>query len=98
MKLEYLAAARDDLTDIVTYISEDNPDAARRVVARIHQSLSILVDFPSIGRETEFPGLFKWSIPNLRYAAYYRVERDKIVIAAVLHTARKWPDAFEGDR
>jgi len=95
VKLEYLAPARDDLREIITYISEDNPVAARRILDRIHQSVSILADFPLIGHETEIAGLYKWSIPNLRYAAYYRIEGDTVAIAGVVHTSRKWPDALK---
>ena len=61
---------------------------------RIEQSVLVLKNHPLIGQETEFPGLHKWSIPALPYAAYYRIEGDKIIIARVIHGARKWPDAL----
>ncbi|MEZ5823277.1 MAG: type II toxin-antitoxin system RelE/ParE family toxin [Geminicoccaceae bacterium] len=68
--------------------------AALGVRTRIEQSLLILKDHPLIGRETGFPGLHKWSIPALPYAAYYRIDGDRIRIARVIHGARKWPDSL----
>ena len=95
MRLIYLPRAVRDLETIVTYIAQDDPKAAYSVRARIEQSLLILKNHPMIGRETEFPGLRKWSIPALTYAAYYRIEGNKIIIARVIHGARKWPDALK---
>jgi len=94
VNLVYLPRARDDLREILDYIAQDNPAAARRVLTRIDQSVSILARHPNIGRSTEFPGLQKWSIPNLPYAAYYRIEGETVVIARVIHGARKWPNAL----
>lgn len=94
MKISYRPRALRDLKHIVRYVREDNPHAAFSVRERIEQSVTILKDHPMIGRETILPGLYKWSVPGLPYAAYYRIEKDRVRIARILHGAQQWPDSY----
>jgi addiction module RelE/StbE family toxin len=48
IKWSQLSAER--LTDIVKYISEDNPDAARKLAESILTSVEKLIKFPKSGR------------------------------------------------
>jgi plasmid stabilization system protein ParE len=47
--LRYTLRARRHLDAISEYIIERNPDAARRVGARIRETIDLLVGFPDIG-------------------------------------------------
>lgn len=50
MVLRWLDTELDDLRAIKVYIAEENPDAARRVVASIRSEVGILINQPTIGR------------------------------------------------
>lgn len=50
MALRGLAAALADLRAIKAYITEENPDAARRVIASIRSETDILINQPATGR------------------------------------------------
>lgn len=45
----WTGSAQRDLQEIAEYISLDNPDAARRVVARIERHVAKLNRFPELG-------------------------------------------------
>jgi len=42
--------AKDDLKAINRYIAQDNPAAARRLIAQIRAQCKTLADFPEMGR------------------------------------------------
>ena len=50
MVLHWLEASLADLRAIKAYIAEENPDAARRVIASIRSETNILTNQPVIGR------------------------------------------------
>jgi plasmid stabilization system protein ParE len=58
-------AARDDLTEISTYLRQDSPEAARRVRAELREAMRRLAQSPRMGhiREdlTDAPARF-WSV------------------------------------
>ncbi|NBC33179.1 MAG: type II toxin-antitoxin system RelE/ParE family toxin [Alphaproteobacteria bacterium] len=83
-----------DIETIAEYVAHKNPHAAQRLRERIEQSVLILQHHPELGRETDFPGLRKWQIPGLPYAAYYVIDRELVRITRILHGARRWPDSY----
>ncbi len=92
MSIVYRQRALADLESIFDYVSRDNPDAARKVVARIVQSLLRLDKFPFSGRAGLKDGTRELSVSGLPYFAVYKVieERDQalVEIVAVYHTAQ----------
>ena len=50
MKVSFTEAARRDIAAIYDYISRDNPEAAKRVVAAIERATDWLSPFPFSGR------------------------------------------------
>jgi toxin ParE1/3/4 len=50
IQIVWTPAARDDLKDIVSYIAQDNPDAAQRVGDQIIESVEMLRTMPESGR------------------------------------------------
>lgn len=49
-RVRFTPQAKEDLKAINRFIAQDNPDAARRLVAQIEQQCKTLADFPNMGR------------------------------------------------
>jgi plasmid stabilization system protein ParE len=75
-----------DLEDARAHISEEDPDAAGRVAARILGAVDRLSEHPGIGR----PG----RVPGTPYLIPYRVRDSVIEILRIFHTRRRWPERF----
>ncbi|NBC33516.1 MAG: type II toxin-antitoxin system RelE/ParE family toxin [Alphaproteobacteria bacterium] len=93
MKVLFSPRVRRDLKEIIEYIAQSNPPAARRIRTRIEQSIIILKHHPELGRQTHFVGVRKWQIPGLPYAAYYNLGSNRIWISRIVHGARQWPES-----
>jgi plasmid stabilization system protein ParE len=89
MKWRLLARDARDLAEIETYISMDNPEAAKAVAARLRKAFELITDRPEIGRSTKFSSIREWSVTGLPYVIPYRVRSDRIEILRVWHTSRK---------
>jgi len=49
-RAQFTPLAKDDLKAINRYIAQDNPAAARRLIAQIKAQCKTLADFPEMGR------------------------------------------------
>ena len=94
MNIVWLARAEHDLDALTDYIAQDSPQAALRIYNTIRQSVERLVSFPQIGRAGRVERTRELVIPKLPYIVVYSIASQEIRILAVLHTSRKWPDAF----
>ena len=92
MVLRWLDAALADLRGIKAYIAEENPDAARRVIASIRNETGILINQPAIGRVGRIVDTRELVISQYPYIVAYREQRDEVHILAVVHTSRRWPE------
>jgi len=90
MKLRFTRRAAEDLSAIAAYVREHNPQAALRVRAAILESLSVLADFPHVGRRQAIGGMRKLVTRRYRYLVYYSVDDGaaEIVVVTVQHPAR----------
>lgn len=96
MRVRWTPPARDHLAEIHGYIAKENPPAARRVISQIRQDVILLKDNPGIGRRGRVDGTRELIVSHYPYIVVYRlVEPDEIQIAAVIHTARFWPEQIE---
>lgn len=91
MDVSLLPGARKDLKTIRDYLHFANPDAATGTVGRILDAVERLAGFPVIGRSGRLPGTREFSVAGLPYACIYRVDSDRIEIAAIVHTRHHWP-------
>ena len=87
-------SALDDLKEQVANIARDNPDAARRVAARIRAAGEALGDIAT-GRPGRVTGTYEKSVARLPYIIAYAISahrgREVVSILRVIHTARDWP-------
>lgn len=98
MALRWLAAALADLRAIRTYIAEENPDAARRVVAHIRSETNALLVQPAICRAGRIADTRELVISQYPYIVAYREHGGEIHILAVVHTSRQWPEQLSKDK
>jgi toxin ParE1/3/4 len=87
VKVTYLRGALNDLNSILDYIAEDDPVAARKVVARIREVAALLADRPWLGRPGR-RGRRYLSVAGLPYVIIHRIQGESVQIVAVFHTAR----------
>ena len=84
MRLRFTRRARRRLDDIAEYISERNPEAARRVGARIRETIELLAAFPDMGHNGALAGTRELVVPGLPYIVVYRVEEGQARVLAIL--------------
>ena len=90
MNVTFEPAARDELGRIFSWIANDNPRAAREMIARIEEKVMRLAtpELTHMGR----PGLVEGTRELLEwpYIIVYNVHaaRDEIVIVSVVHGAQ----------
>lgn len=84
-RARFTLLAKDDLKAINRYIAQDNPAAARRLIAQIKAQCQTLAEFPDMGRlwNELTPPLRSFPIGN--YLIFYRPRtQDGIEIIAVV--------------
>ncbi|CCD94845.1 conserved hypothetical protein [Bradyrhizobium sp. ORS 375] len=91
-KTRWSRRALSRLDQIGTYIAENDPAAAARVVARIVLAVDSLVEHPAKGRPGRINGTRELVLTDLPYIVAYRVTHRSIEVLSVLHAAQKWPD------
>jgi len=96
MAIRWLASALDDLRAIKAYIAEENPDAARQVIASIRGEIGILKNQPALGRAGRISDTRELVISQYSYIVAYRERSGEVHILAVVHTSRRWPDKLSG--
>ena len=94
MRTRWTRPALADLEAIGDFVARDNPRAAGRLVARIAASVEALAANPHMGRPGRITGTRELVIVETPYIVPYRVRSNEIEILAVLHAARRRPDAF----
>lgn len=72
----------------------NSEDVADRIIARILISVQRLDTFPMSGRTGRVSGTRELVIARLPFIAAYTVDGDRVVILAVYHSSRQWPEAF----
>lgn len=91
VQIKWLRTALSNLDHEATYIAQENPQAARVVVARIYEQLALLAENPSLGKAGRVQGTRELVIPRTRYIIPYRVRNHTIEILRVFHTSRRLP-------
>ena len=88
-RLNWTREAETWLRDIFSYIAQDNPEAAARVVEGIYERVQVLGEFPQIGHRYE--GIVDREVRILLYGHYriaYLIKSDEeIDILGIFHSA-----------
>jgi toxin ParE1/3/4 len=87
-------AAKADLLEIWSFIADNNPDAATRMLLKLDRAMSRLARNPGIGRPRPelLPGLRSYVARP--YVIFYTTGEDEIDIVRVLHGARDIESIF----
>lgn len=92
-EVRLLSIAEQDLADIITYIADENPTAAKKLLNKIEKNLANLSKFPFLGKESQDEPLFKmgyryYIVDN--YVIFYTVGEKSILIHRIIHGARDY--------
>lgn len=89
MKVRFTPSARAQFLSALTYIRQDNPQAALHFRERVEKVLRRLEEFPESGRILpEFPELPYREVIISPYRFFYRVKGEIVWIVAVWHGAQ----------
>ncbi len=92
MRLNWSLKSRRDVTNLVSYIGENNPAAAQQQAYFIAKAAMGLMQFPEMGPETGNRDIRKLVVGNTPYIIAYRVRGDEVQILRVLHAKQRWPE------
>lgn len=90
LEVEWKKAAIDDLIDMVDYISDENPEAAQRLLDDIAIKAANLPLHPKIYRQGRVAGT-REMVVHENYVVVYTESAKAISILRVLHAAQSWP-------
>jgi plasmid stabilization system protein ParE len=94
MRVRWLREALSNLDDEATYIAVDDGAAARLVVKRVLDAVSMLAEQPGLGRPGRVPGTRELIVAKTRYIVPYRVRGEAVEILRVFHASRQLPDRW----
>ncbi|ADE13514.1 addiction module toxin, RelE/StbE family [Nitrosococcus halophilus Nc 4] len=95
MRVKWTRPASTDLKHLQYHIAQDNPHAAFRVASLIREQTGRLSEHPYSGRPGRVEGTRELVVSGTPYVVAYRIREGNVDILAVIHGARKWPEAFE---
>ena len=95
MKVRWTRRAHRQLEEALTYIAEENPQAARQVAERLYEAARLLSNNPTIGRPGRVNGTREWVVKGAPYLMGYHVQDNELVILALLHSKQQWPTRLD---
>ena len=91
--MRLLAAAEEDLTDIITFVAADDAAAAESLLERFRLSLENLRKYPDIGRLADDEELtrigYRYLIQD-NYLIFYTIKRQSVLMHRIIHGARDY--------
>lgn len=88
-RIRLTSVARDDLAEIIDFIREDSPSAARRVLQEIRGAIQRLARFPELGhlrQDLTSEPLRFW--PVYSYLVVYRAGRRPLEVVRIIRGTR----------
>jgi toxin ParE1/3/4 len=92
MSIRWLDDAVGDLQSLRSYLAQDSPLHATKVVRKILDSVQILLHYPEMGRKGRVANTRELVIVGAPYIVPYRVRNNLIEILRVLHASMQWPE------
>jgi len=87
----WTAAAREDLREIIDYISDFNRTAAERLQERLESVVLPLSTYPYLYPQSRRMPAYREIVAHPNYLVFYRVLADKVQIEMVAHGRRNFP-------
>ncbi|GAB3375119.1 type II toxin-antitoxin system RelE/ParE family toxin [Azotobacter armeniacus] len=84
------SSARADLAEIIRYIANEDPQAARRLKDRLESAVLPLAEHPYLYRSGRVPGT-REVVAHPNYVLVYRVTAERIEVVNVLHARQEYP-------
>jgi toxin ParE1/3/4 len=94
-RIDISPAARHDLADVWSFVSQDNEDAATHLIQSFYRQCVVLSDMPNLGRARDRDlgeGLRSYPIGN--YVIFYRFDNKRLEMVRVAHSARDIGEVF----
>lgn len=96
--VQFTLRARAQMKAIHTHIAADNPAAADRVARRIEFVAALLGQHPHMGHRLRYRAERMIPVRTYPYVIFYVVQRGKVFVTRVLHSARRRPALQEPHR
>jgi toxin ParE1/3/4 len=90
MQLRWALRARRDLLEMADHYGEIDPDLSDLMLRRAQTAPLFLTEHPFAGPPIDDTSLRKWWIRGTPYLLLYRVTRDAVEVARVVHHATNW--------
>ena len=90
LPIVWRVTARDDLLQIIRYIANEDPQAARQLKERLESAVLPLAEHPYLYRFGRVPGT-RELIAHPNYILVYRVAADAVEVVNVLHARQQYP-------
>ncbi len=94
MKVVWTDTAFRHLKNVRDYIESEDPGAARKISGILFDATTKLAEFPNFGRPGRVPNTRELIIPGYPFIIPYTVDNNQVVILAVMHSSRNWPETF----
>ncbi|MGH9740864.1 MAG: type II toxin-antitoxin system RelE/ParE family toxin [Candidatus Acidiferrum sp.] len=89
MRVIWTEAAINHLIEVRDYVARDKPEAARQLAQKIRKSIARLALLPHLGRAGREPETRELIIGGTPYIVCYQVHRERLIILAIIHSARE---------
>jgi len=92
-KIRLLTIAEEDFTEIISFISAENPIEADAIANKIEKNLELLSENPNLGRiprEEDIRNLGYRYLIVQNYLIFYTIEGRTIYVHRILHGARNY--------
>ena len=92
-QIRLLKIAEEDFTEIISFIADDNLDAAKNLADKIEKDLKLLSENPYLGRvprDEEIKNLGYRFLIVQTYIVFYTIEDTSILVHRILHQSRNY--------
>ncbi|OGR87845.1 MAG: hypothetical protein A3A86_00375 [Elusimicrobia bacterium RIFCSPLOWO2_01_FULL_60_11] len=94
MKIAWTRLALEGLEHARMFIAAERPSAAVHVIERIKKAVHSVSRYPENGRSGRVAGTRELIVSGTPFIVPYRIRHNRVEIIAVIHGARRWPDAL----
>jgi plasmid stabilization system protein ParE len=88
MKTRLASAAAQDLAEILRFLSDQSPSAARGFRDKFREVRQLIGDYPKTGRQTDEPAIRYVNAGRYPYLVFFEIFETQIVIVRIIHGAR----------